>query len=324
MSSDAPGALPADAAPPAGGELLIYWIDTEGGASTVIRAPNGQIMVVDTGFPGDRDGTRVMSVLRNELKATKVDYLITTHYDPDHTGGIGIVAREIDVAQFIDYGGTLPAIIRSAVGNKPRRIIKPGEIIDLGDTRFAFVSSGKQLVEQPLPMAAPAAPNPLCQGAEVKQGDDENANGVGFVMSRGNFDFVALGDLLWRWEHDLACPVNRLGKVEIYQTTHHGQAQSGAPQLVHAMEPLVAVMNNGANKGGAPPSFVTLKSSPGLQDLWQLHRSNSAGSGNAADDTIANADGPDRGLWLKATVDATGRITMFNPRNQHTRSYQSR
>ena len=57
--------------PAPGGEsqFTIYWVDTEGGAATIMRAPTGEIMVVDTGFPGTRDAARVMSVLQNELKA---------------------------------------------------------------------------------------------------------------------------------------------------------------------------------------------------------------------------------------------------------------
>jgi len=144
------------------------------------------------------------------------------------------------------------------------------------------------------------------------------------VASWGSFEFVNLGDLLWPLEHDLACPVNKLGQVELYQTTHHGQAQSGAPQLIHAMAPLVAVMNNGASKGGAAVSMRNLARSPGFQDLWQVHRSNSAGADNTADERIANSEGADQGRWLKATITSDGKFTLLNPRNMHTKTYQSR
>jgi beta-lactamase superfamily II metal-dependent hydrolase len=161
-------------------------------------------------------------------------------------------------------------------------------------------------------------------GADRGSGNDENAASVGQVASWGNFQMVNLGDLLSPLEHDLACPVNKLGQVELYQTTHHGQAQSGAPQLIHAMAPLVAVMNNGASKGGAATSMRNLARSPGFQDLWQVHRSNSAGADNTADERIANSAGADQGRWLKASVRADGSFTLLNPRNMHTKTYQSR
>ena len=291
-SPDAPGGADTQM-PPAGGEgeLLIYWVDTEGGAATVMRAPTGEIMIVDTGFPGTRDAARVVSVLQNELKATKVDYLLTTHYDADHTGGVGYIASRFPVGEFLDHGdGGMPASYRSAVGNGKRRAIQPGETLMLGPVKIQFVSSARRLIAQPLPGVA-SAPNPHCAGADQGSGNDENAASVGLVASWGNFQIVNLGDLLWPLEHDLACPVNKLGQVELYQTTHHGQTQSGAPQLIHAMAPLVAVMNNGAGKGGAATSMRNLARSPGFQDLWQVHRSNSAGADNTADERIANSAG---------------------------------
>jgi hypothetical protein len=289
-----------------------------------MRAPTGEIMIVDTGFPGTRDAARVVSVLQGELKATKVDYLVTTHYDPDHTGGVGYINSRVPVGEFLDHGeGGMPASYRSAVGNGKRRAVQPGETLMLGPVKIQFVSSARRLITDPLPGVA-ATPNPLCAGADQGSGNDENAASVGQVASWGLFQMVNLGDLLWPLEHDLACPVNKLGQVELYQTTHHGQAQSGAPQLIHAMAPLVAVMNNGAGKGGAAASMRNLARSPGFQDLWQVHRSNNAGADNTADERIANSAGADQGRWLKASVRADGSFTLLNPRNGHTKTYQSR
>jgi len=39
--------------------LDIYWIDVEGGAATLIVSPTGESLLVDTGFPGDRDAQRI-------------------------------------------------------------------------------------------------------------------------------------------------------------------------------------------------------------------------------------------------------------------------
>jgi hypothetical protein len=200
--------------------------------------------------------------------------------------------------------------------------MKPGETIQFGPVKLTFVSSGRQLLKQPLPGAS-TDPNPHCAGASNKSFNDENGASVGFVASYGKFDFVGLGDLLWLQENDLACPVNVLGKAELYQVTHHGQAESGAPQLVHAMEPVVAVMNNGGGKGGAAGSFTVLGKSPGLKDIWQLHTARGGGANQAAEDRIANpGGGGDQGHWIRATASADGTFTLFNSRNQHTKPYQ--
>jgi len=91
------------------------------------------------------------------------------------------------------------------------------------------------------------------------------------VISLGKFRMVDFGDLTWNKEHDLACPKNLVGTIDLYVVSHHGQDISSLPMMVQAMHPRVAVMDNGAKKGGAVATFETLKNSPGLQDLWQLH-----------------------------------------------------
>jgi len=71
-------------------------------------------------------------------------------------------------------------------------------------------------------------------------------------MTYGKFRFVDLGDLTWNKELELACPENAVGPVELYLTTHHGLDASGPKTIVHALRPKVAIMNNGAKKGGSP------------------------------------------------------------------------
>ena len=111
-------------------------------------------------------------------------------------------------------------------------------------------------------------------------------------MVYGRFRTVNLGDLTWNGEIDLMCPTNRIGAVDVYLTSHHGLAVSGSPALVHALQPRVAVMNNGTRKGGAADAFRVLHASPGLEDLWQLHWSYNAGLDNAPATFVANIDEP--------------------------------
>src|SRR5438046_8237693 len=73
------------------------------------------------------------------------------------------------------------------------------------------------------------------------------------------------------------CPVNRIGTVDVLLGLHHGQATSNSAVIVHALHPRVAVMNNGTRKGGEPEVMKTVHSSPGLEDLWQIHFSQLSG-----------------------------------------------
>jgi hypothetical protein len=142
------------------------------------------------------------------------------------------------------------------------------------------------------------------------------------VLTFGRFRMLDLGDLTWNKEHDLACPNNLLGTVSVYLTTHHGLSQSNAPVLVHAVHPRVAVMNNGARKGGNPSAWRIIKDSPGLEDLWQIHHSvEGAAEHNAPEAFIANPDETTaHGIRIAAQRD--GQFTVTNDRNSHSKTYR--
>ena len=89
--------------------------------------------------------------------------------------------------------------------------------------------------------------------------------------TRSDFDFLCLGDLTWNVEHDLVCPENRIGEVDLYMVTHHGLSNSNNPVLVHAVKPTVAVACNGPHKGAHPEVINTLRSSDPLEAIYQLH-----------------------------------------------------
>jgi hypothetical protein len=152
---------------------------------------------------------------------------------------------------------------------------------------------------------------------------------------------LALGDLTWNKERELVCPNNLLGTVDVYLTTHHGLNLSGPKVLVHAVRPRVAIMNNGPRKGASHAAWTTARSSPGLQDLWQLHYAvprpanpmfnetqESGGPAlNAPEPFIANlaedaAHTPAHHLRISARAD--GSFTVFNSRTNDSKEYGAR
>jgi len=173
-------------------------------------------------------------------------------------------------------------------------------------------------------LAGTDAPNPLCAGVKRKDNDpSENAQSIGMLISYGKFRMIDLGDLTWNKELGLACPYNVIGTVDVYLSTHHGLELSGAPPLVQALHPLVAIMNNGARKGGAPEAWQTMHSSPGLKDIWQLHYALEAGKANNAPEAfIANLEEHCQGNWIRLSAQPDGQFTVTNGRNGMTKAYK--
>ena len=189
------------------------------------------------------------------------------------------------------------------------------------------IMSAGQAITKPLKGAGAA--NAAC--AEFKEHppeqDPDNDQSVGFVLKYGKFDFIDMGDLTWNYEQKLVCPKNLIGKIDLYQTTHHGLDRSNSPQFLQAIQPTVAVMNNGPRKGGQASVFETLRKSPGLQDIWQGHLALMTPKElNTDEKMIANLEGTAecKGNLIKTTVNSKGEFTVTNLRNGFSKSYQSK
>jgi competence protein ComEC len=310
--------------------LDIYFIDVEGGQATLIVTPEKQSLLVDTGWPGfeDRDADRIVKTAK-KAGLKKIDYLLITHYHRDHVGGISQLLQKMPVVNFVDHGPNretgLPAeqlmnAYLKATATGQRSSVKAGEKIPLKGAEILVVSSDGEIINQA------GSKNPLCSDA-VKKADDptENARSLGFLLSFGKFKFLDIGDLTWNKELELACPANRLGPISVYLTTHHGMDASGPKELVHALRPQVAIMNNGSKKGGSPSAWQIVRSSPGLEDLWQLHYAIAGGKeNNAPDALLADTAEFGSGNYIKVSAAKDGSFSVFNSRNKFTKSYAAR
>jgi competence protein ComEC len=318
--------------------LDIYWIDAEGGASTLIVAPSGESLLVDTAnrTPDDRDAKRILAAAQL-AGLSKIDILLTTHFHGDHIGAMAALAKMIPIGMYMDHGpsvelsrpnvATLYKAYEEQVAGK-RRILKPGDRIPLKGVDIEVIMSAGRPITKPL--KGGGAKNAACADYKepaAPEPDPDNDQSVGIVLKYGKFDFIDMGDLTWRYEQKLVCPANLIGKVDLYQTTHHGLDRSNSPQFVWAIQPAVAVMNNGPRKGGPASVFETLKKSPGMEDIWQGHLALSTAKESQTDDRmIANMEpsAECKGNLLKASVDSKGQFTMTNLRNGFSKTYQSK
>jgi beta-lactamase superfamily II metal-dependent hydrolase len=321
-----------------GKNLDIYWIDVEGGAATLIVSPGGTSLLVDTGWrkPDDRDAKRVYEVVTKQAGLKQIDYCEVTHFHMDHVGGLEALAKMIPISHYIDHGDRVEssggadgqnwaAYQKLATAGK-RITVKPGDHLPLKGLDVTVVAANGEVISHSINGGGPNAA--LCRDAKLKKPDaSENARSVGFLLSYGKFQFLDLGDLTWNKESELACPENRVGKIDLLQVTHHGMDMSGAPQHLLAIQPEVAILNNGPRKGGTAVVYETLKKIPGIEDIWQVHRAlGSDDAHNTTEQLTANLGQEDgcEGRWLKATVEAGGKFTITNSRNGFSKTYQAR
>jgi competence protein ComEC len=321
--------------------LDIYWIDTEGGGATLVVSPTGESLLVDTGWEvGDRDANRIVAVAA-QAGLKKIDYLIITHFHTDHVGGLRALAKMMPIENCVDHGGSIEPENQKwldaylSVCSGKRMAAKAGEKIPLNGIQVDVIASNGQLLAAPI---NGGGPNPLCAGAEQKPQDSpENQRSVGVLVTYARFRFLDLGDLNWAKEMELACPVNKVGEVTLYQTSRHGAFDgAGAPAHLYALRPQVVVVNNGPRKGlaGTSPGLPKVMSahyeriakSPGIEGIWQQHLALLDKEHNTEENMIANLGetAECKGHWLRTSVRPDGTFTVTNSRNGFSRSYKAR
>ena len=254
-----------------------------------------------------------------------------THYHADHVGGVPQLAAAMKIGTFVDHGANTEdaaptkdgyVAYMKVVGDNKHIVVKPGDKIPFKGMDVQVLTAAGKQIPSALPGAGQA--NPLCATEPAPPADvTENAQSVGILVTVGKFRFLDLGDLVKIKERPLVCPNNLIGTVDVYLTSHHGLFQSNSKAMVDALHPRVAIMNNGARKGGSPEAWQTVHDSPGLQDLWQLHYSvEGAAAHNVAEKFIANPDEKnDQGSYIEVMAQRDGSFTVVNSRNKFQKTY---
>lgn len=346
-------------APKASRDLRIVTVDVEGGAAVLFVTPEGKSLLIDTGWPPGLGGPRRVpgapppppmpssadriAAAAASLGVTKIDYLLMTHYHVDHLGGLDALLAKLPVDNFIDHGpnreepppnatprqlafatATLYPKWVAAYQGHGHITAEVGQKLNIGSMHLEFVTSDGHVLDKPLSGAG--QPNDLCTGAPKmdRNGGEENVRSVGTLITFGKTRILYLGDLTWNKEMELLCPTNKVGKVDVYFVTGHGMNLSSSPPT-GALDPLVAIMQNGPTKGGDEAVIKTVDTYPGLKGFWRLHYSVRYPDLNGDPDYIANLNGaPDQGNPIDIDISRGGEITVTNARDHFSKTYTAR
>lgn len=325
--------------------LDIYYLDVAGGGGTLIVSPSGSSLLIDAGWPGPRDAERILAAAR-QAGLEQIDYFLATHYHSDHVGAVAEVAAALPIFNYVDHGEPVEPPRGSSAEAYERYVetraggnhmpVRPGDTIPIAGIEVHVVTSAGELLEAPLSGAG--MPNPLCGDFTPREGEiASDAASVGLFIGYGRFRAVQLGDLTFNKERDLVCPNNVLGTVDVFQTSAHGLNLSSPRELVHALRPRAAVINNSGQKGASREAWTRVQASPGLEDLWQVHYSELRPGGehwaegpeqggeafNVAEQFIANLD-DSTGHYIKMSARPDGSFTITNARTEFTKEYESR
>lgn len=325
------------------GTLDIYWTDVEGGAATLIVTPAGESVLIDTGNPGGRDPGRIHKTATTVAGLKQIDHLITTHLHIDHFGGAAELAQLIPIGTVHDNGipelspdnasdARWPRLIapyREFKAGK-RLVIQPGEVLPLkqkgGGPKLSIrcVAAMQKVISSP--DGSPRNAAPCADAADKAKDTSDNANSIVMLIQYGDFDLYVGGDLTWNIEKQLVCPVNLIGSVDVYQVTHHGLDVSNNPLVLRSLAPTVTVMSNGTSKGCGADTFATLKGTPSIQAMYQIHKNLRADSeNNTAPEYIANLERDCQGHHIQLSVEPAAKsYTVSIPSSGHKRTFPTK
>jgi competence protein ComEC len=314
--------------------LDVYLIDVEGGKSVLVVSPSGESLLIDAGWPGygGRDNNRIVEAAK-AAGLKQIDYLLISHYDIDHLGDVPALLAAFPVKHIIDNGSLETPGADFERRYKPfaeardamdHMTVKPGDKLPIKGVDITVLTAATKGIEKALPGAGAA--NPACAATPAKAEltrDHEDNMSIGLVFTLGNFRMLDLADLEAFYQYKLVCPNNPIGTVDVYNVSVHAQEKGMSGVLEPAVRARVALVGNGARKGGDPASWPVLRGAPGLEDIWQVHFSVAGGKeSNPPEEFIANIDPSCQGKWLKLSAQPDGSFTVTNGRNGFSKKYK--
>jgi len=214
-------------------ELKVHFIDVGQGNATLIICEE-HAMLIDA---GDNDKGTSIQLYLTKQGVKKLDYVIGTHPDADHIGGLDVILYKFDCDTIImpDYAKDAPTYDDVMQTMKSKNYVASLPVVG------ATYKLGSAIVTI-------IAPNEYYS--------DENNSSVGILLSHGENTFLFTGDAEEGAEADILNNGISID-ADVYQAGHHGSRTSSNQNFLNAVTPIYAVISCGEdNTYGYPHAEV--------------------------------------------------------------------
>lgn len=226
-------------------KLRIFFIDVGQGDSTLIITPDKKTVLVDGGGSDSFDvGEKVLLPYLLDRRILKVDYVLISHFDTDHCGGILTIMEKVKVKNIIiseqaEHSENYERFKKLMIHKKIRLIeVKKGDKIKIGrysEFKILFPTSGL-LSENPL-----------------------NNNSIVAQFNYNNFKMLFTGDIEKLAEQQILKTEKAEIRADILKVAHHGSKTSSIPEFIKAVRPKIALIGVGKNNTFGHPNQQTIK-----------------------------------------------------------------
>lgn len=235
----------ATATPLPEGAAIVSVLDVDQGQAVAIIAPDGSAALIDAGRSGTRVENEIEPYLRS-LGVEELDYLILSHPDQDHVGGMPRVLELFTVGAWVDpaipttnqtYGETLEIVLDQGI---PAILARQGEQLKLGEVELELLWPVDDM---------------LTSGGEP----DSNENSTVVRVTYAGVSVLIPGDLEQNGEAVLVEGYGADLQVDVLVAGHHGSNTSSSGAFLDATAPDVVIISAGENNPYGHPHDEVLQ-----------------------------------------------------------------
>lgn len=214
-------------------DMKVHFIDVGQGDAILVQSPNGKNMLVDGGPKAA--GSKVVSFLKSK-GVKRLDYVVATHPDADHIGGLEAVLNAFPVTNFVDSG----------FPHTTQTYYNMLALVDKKNIKFQVAKELDKLALDPQLIT-----RVLYADENAK---DSNATSIVLKITYNKVSFLLMGDADIATENYIKSKYDV--KATVLKNGHHGSNTSSSAAFISAVKPSVGILSYGKNNSYGHPHLA--------------------------------------------------------------------